>query len=282
MTRDLSTLTLVITGGARGIGLATAERFARHGARVAIGDRDADLAASVAERLGPRVVAAPLDVADPASWRTFLAAVAGLGPVDVLVNNAGVMPLGPILDEPDEVTRTIVDVNLHGVINGTKAVAPGMVQRGSGQIVNVSSAVGRLALADAATYSASKFAVVGFTEATRAELRPHGGEVGMVLPTVVGTELAAGLSSARGMKVVTAEDVAAVIESTVRNPKPELWVPRWTQGLSRATSVLPRRAQEAIAHALGADTILAEADPAARAAYEARARRGGERSRPTG
>jgi len=282
MTRDLSTLTLVVTGGARGIGLATAERFARLGARVAIGDRDADLAAAVAERLGPRVTSAPLDVTDPGSWRTFLAAVADLGPVDVLVNNAGVMPLGPVLEEPDDVTRTIVDVNLHGVINGTKAVAPGMVQRGSGHIVNVASAVGRLALADAATYSASKFAVVGFTEATRAELRPHGVEVGMVLPTVVRTELAAGVPSARGMKPVTAEDVAAVIESTVRDPKRELWVPRWTRGLTRATSVLPRRAQEAIAHALGADTILADVDPAARAAYEARARRSGERSRPTG
>ena len=281
MTRDLSTLTLIVTGGARGIGLATVEQFARHGARVAIGDRDADLAASVAERLGPRVVAAPLDVADPASWRTFLATVADLGPVDVLVNNAGVMPLGPILEEPDDVTRTIVDVNLHGVINGTKAVAPGMVRRGSGQIVNVASAVGRLALADAATYSASKFAVVGFTEATRAELRPHGVEVGMVLPTVVRTELAAGVPSARGMKPVTAEDVAAVIESTVRDPQPELWVPRWTRGLTRATSVLPRRAQEAIAHTLGADTILADVDPAARAAYEARARRSGEDSRQT-
>lgn len=280
MSRDLSTLTLVVTGGARGIGLATAERFARHGARVAIGDRDADLAESAAERLGPRVAAAPLDVTDPASWRTFLAAVAHLGPVDVLVNNAGVMPLGPVLDEPDDLTRTIVDVNLHGVINGTKAVAAGMIERGSGQIVNVASAVGRLALADAATYSASKFAVVGFTEATRAELRPLGVEVGMVLPTVVRTELAAGVPSARGMKPVTADDVAAVIESTVRHPRPELWVPRWARGLTRVTSALPRRAQEAIAHALGADTILAGVDPAARAAYEARARRSGESTRP--
>ena len=280
MSRDLSALTLVVTGGARGIGLATVERFARHGARVAVGDRDADLAAEVAARLGPRVAAAPLDVTDPASWRTFLAAVEHLGAVDVLVNNAGVMPLGPVLDEPDHVARTIVDVNLHGVINGTKAVVPAMVARGSGLVVNVASAVGRLATADAATYSASKFAVVGFTEAIRAELRPHGVDVSMVLPTVVRTELAAGVPSARGVKPVTADDVARVIEATVRRPRAELWVPRWSQGLTRATSVLPRRVQEAIAHAFKADTLLADVDPAARAAYEARARRGAETRRP--
>ncbi|MGZ4447131.1 MAG: SDR family oxidoreductase [Nocardioides sp.] len=275
-SRDLSSLTVLVTGGARGIGLATAERLSRHGARVAIGDRDADLAAEAAARLsdgGARVVSAPLDVTDPASWRSFLDAVSGLGPVDVLVNNAGVMPLGPVLQEPDEVTRTIVDVNLHGVINGTKAVVPGMVERGRGQVVNVASAVGRVAVADGATYSASKFAVVGFTEATRAELAPYGVEVGMVLPTVVRTELATGVDAARGVRAVTAEEVAEVVEAMVLHPRPEMWVPRWTQGLTRMTGLLPRRAQDAVAHAFGADRVLAQADHTARAAYEARARR---------
>jgi hypothetical protein len=98
----------------------------------------------------------------------------------------------------------------------------------------------------------------------------------MVLPTVVRTELAAGVPAARGVKPVTAEDVAKVIEATVRRPRAEMWVPRWTQGLTRATGLLPRRAQEAIAHALKADTVLADVDPAARAAYEARARRSSE------
>ena len=272
-SKDLSTLTVVVTGGARGIGRATAERLARHGARVAIGDRDGDLAADVARAIGRGVVAAPLDVTDPASWRRFLAAIADLGPVDVLVNNAGIMPLGPVLAESDEVARTIVDVNLHGVVNGTKAVAPGMVERGTGLIVNVASAVGRLAVAEGATYSASKFAVVGFSEATRAELRPYGVDVSMVLPTVVRTELAAGVPAARGVKPVSADDVARVIEATVRRPRPELWVPRWSQGLTKAVGVLPRRVQDAMARAFKADTVLAQADPAARAAYEARARR---------
>ncbi|RZI85160.1 MAG: SDR family NAD(P)-dependent oxidoreductase, partial [Microbacterium sp.] len=174
-TTDLSGLAVVVTGGARGIGRATVERLARAGARVAIGDRDAELAAAtaadVSRSTGNRVVSAPLDVGDPDSWSAFLGAVAEIGPVDVLVNNAGIMPLGSVLKESVAVTTAIVDVNLHGVINGTKAVAPGMADRGRGHIVNVASAVGRVAVPNGATYSASKFAVVGFSEATRAERR---------------------------------------------------------------------------------------------------------------
>lgn len=273
MPREISGLSVIVTGGARGIGRATVERFARQGAKVAIGDRDVDLAATVAAPYGDRVTAAALDVTDPASWREFLDAVAALGPFDVLVNNAGIMPLGSVLKEPDAVARAIVDVNLHGVINGTKAVASGMVERGTGHIVNVASAVGRLAVADGATYSASKFATVGFSEATRSELRPHGIDVTVVLPTVVQTELAAGVPAARGVKPVTADDVAKVIEQAVRSPKAEMWVPRWSQGLVKVTSMLPRKVQDAMARMTHADSVLAEADPAARAAYEERARR---------
>jgi len=277
MTRDIGALTVVVTGGARGIGRATAECFVREGARVAVGDLDGDLARSVAGELGQAsgsaVVGGALDVTDPASWTAFLAAVAELGPVDVLVNNAGVMPLGPVLDEPAAVQRAILDVNVHGVINGTKAVAPAMVERGRGHIVNVASAVGRAATPGGATYSASKFAVVGFSEATRLELRPHGVEVTVVLPTVVKTELSAGVPSARGVKPVTPEQVATVIADAVHRPRPELWVPTWTRGMVRATSLLPRRAQEAMARAMGADRVLLDADTAARKAYEERARR---------
>jgi len=276
---DLNGRVVVVTGGARGIGLATVERLARAGARVAAGDLDADLvvrtAGEVADRTGAVVLAGGLDVADPGSWEEFLATVAPLGPVDVLVNNAGIMPLGSVLEEPTDVARAIVDVNLHGVINGTKAVAPGMVDRGLGHIVNVASAVGRVAVAHGATYSASKFAVVGFTEATRAELAPAGVHVSMVLPTVVRTELAAGVPAARGVNPVSAEDVAEVIVETIQRPRAESWVPRWSKGVSRAADLMPQRAKEALAHLMKADSVLAEADDDARAAYEARVRRPG-------
>ncbi|WP_121258223.1 SDR family oxidoreductase [Nocardioides ferulae] len=273
MARQISGMSIIVTGGARGIGRATVERFARQGARVAIGDRDADLAAEVAASFGDRVAAAPLDVTDPASWQEFLGAVGHLGPFDVLVNNAGIMPLGSVLKESDDVARAIVDVNLHGVINGTKALAPGMSDRGRGHIVNVASAVGRVAVADGATYSASKFAVVGFSEALRSELAPSGIDVTVVLPTVVQTELAAGVPTARGVKAVTAEDVAKVIESALRRPRAELWVPRWVQGPTKAIQAMPRPVQDLLARALAADSVLRHADPAARAAYEDRARR---------
>lgn len=275
---ELPGLGIIITGGARGIGRATAERLRRAGARVAIGDLDGELAASVAADInaadsGPTVLAARLDVTDADSWRGFLTAVADLGPIDVLVNNAGIMPLGSFLKEPDEVTHAIVDVNLHGVINGSKAVAPGMIERGRGQIINVASAVGRAAMADGATYSASKFAVVGLSEALRAELAPVGVEVCAVLPTIVRTELSAGVPATRGVKPVTADDVATVIEQVIRKPKAEVWVPRWSKGVMATMNVVPRPVRDAVARAMKADRALSDADPAARAAYEARARR---------
>jgi short-subunit dehydrogenase len=270
--RDISGLTVVITGAARGIGEATAELLAAQGATVALGDLDTALVQQVAERIGHGAVGAHLDVTSPESWQEFLTAVGEVGPIDVLVNNAGIMPLGSVLKEPDAVARAIIDVNVHGVINGTKAVTPGMVERGHGHIVNVASAVGRIPVADGATYSASKFAAVGFSEAVRAELKPQGIDVSVVLPTVVQTELAAGVPTARGVKAVTAQDVAEVIATAIRTGHPELWVPRWVQGMTKATGVLPRWLQERIAAAFGADRVLADRDDTQRAAYEARVR----------
>ncbi|QYJ02518.1 SDR family oxidoreductase [Nocardioides panacisoli] len=264
---------IIVTGGARGIGRCVVERLARRGARVAVGDVDLDLAAEVVAPFGDRAAAASLDVTDPDSWQEFLRAVDHLGPFDVLVNNAGIMPLGSVLKEPDRVTRAIIDVNLLGPIHGTKAVAPGMVERGRGHVVNVASAVGRIAVPDGATYSASKHGVVGFSEATRQELEPHGVDVTVVLPTVVQTELAAGVPPTRGVRPVTPEEVAEVIESALERPRAELWVPRWSQGLSKSTLALPRFVQRALAKATRADAVLSAADSAARAAYEDRARR---------
>jgi NAD(P)-dependent dehydrogenase (short-subunit alcohol dehydrogenase family) len=274
MRRSVTDKAVIVTGGARGIGKATVERFARAGASVAVGDLDLDLARAAAAPFGDRVVAAELDVSSPDSWARFLEEVAALGPWDVLVNNAGIMPLGSLLKEPEALTRAIFDVNVHGVINGTKAVAPGMVERSQGHIVNVASAVGRLAVADGATYSASKFAVVGFTEAIRAELAPQGVDVSMVLPTVVKTELAAGVPAARGMKPVTADEVAQAIVDVVRHPRAEVWIPRWVQAPTKFAQTLPRRVQSALDKLSDSRDLLSRADPAARAAYEERARRG--------
>lgn len=273
MTRQIEGTAVIVTGGARGIGRATVERLARAGASVAVGDLDPDLLDDVTAEFGSRVMAAHLDVTDPASWRTFLESVADLGPWDVLVNNAGIMPLGSVLKEEDALTRAIFEVNVHGPINGIKAVAPAMVERGQGHIVNVSSAVGRVPVPDAATYSASKFAVVGFSEALRMELAPSGVDVSLILPAVVQTELSDGVPQAKGMKPVTPEDVAAAIESVIREPRPEVWVPNWTQALTKITQAMPRRFQDFVDRTTNASQLLAGVDPAARAAYEERVRR---------
>ena len=206
---ELRGTTVAITGGARGIGRATAARLAAAGARVVIGDRDTDLVAEVAAGLGIRGLA--LDVTSPESWHAFAEAA---GAVDVLVNNAGIMPLGPLVDEPDEVTRAILEVNVLGVIHGTKAFAPGMIERGAGQFVNVASAAGRVAIAHGATYSRLE------VRRRRASARRCGSSsprtastVSVVLPTVVRTELATGVPQARFVTSVEADDVAAVIEA---------------------------------------------------------------------
>lgn len=270
VSRMVSGMSVIVTGGARGIGRATVERFAGLGARVAVGDRDADVAAEVAAELGDRVVAAPLDISDPASWASFLTAVAHLEPFDVLVNNAGIMPLGPILEEDDAVTRAIFEVNVLGMINGVKAVAPAMVERGSGHIVNVSSAVGRVPVAGGASYSASKAAVVGFSEAIRGELAPSGVDVTLVLPSVVDTDLAAGVPAGRGMQRVTPGEVAEVIVSAAQRPRPELWVPRWVHGAVKVTNALPYRLQQALTKSSG--DVLGGADFSKRQAYEEKVR----------
>jgi len=273
MSRPIEAMSVIVTGGARGIGRATVERLARAGASVAVGDLDPDLLDEVTAEFGSRVVAAHLDVTDPTSWRSFLDSVADLGPWDVLVNNAGIMPLGSVLKEEDALTRAIFEVNVHGPINGIKAVAPAMVERGRGHIVNVASAVGRVPVPDAATYSASKFAVVGFSEALRMELAPSGVDVSLILPAVVQTELADGVPQAFGMKPVTASDVAEAIESVIRDPRPEVWVPNWTQTLTKITQAMPRRFQDFVDRVTNASQLLAGVDPAARAAYEERVRR---------
>ena len=166
-------LHVAITGGARGIGAATAERLRREGARVTLGDVDVAPLEATAARLG--AVGLALDVTDRASFTAFLdGAEAAQGPVDVLINNAGIMPIGPFLEESDEVARRQFEINVHGVILGMKIALPRMLARGSGHIVNLASAAGRIALPGEATYVATKHAVVGLSEAMRWELEGTG------------------------------------------------------------------------------------------------------------
>lgn len=271
--RDLRGTVVAITGAGRGIGLATAGRFADAGARVVIGDLDDDVAAKAAAQVGGGAEGFVVDVADRASFAAFLAQAEALGPVEVLVNNAGIMPLSPLVEQSDESIDKILEVNLRAVITGTQLAARTMLERGHGHVVNVASAVGRIGMAGGAVYSASKFGVVGFSEAMAAELASGGVDVSVVLPTVVATELGAGVQATRGMRACKPEEVADAILSVARRPRFETWVPGYAKGIFYSSNTLPRRARDAVSHAMGADTSLSKVDLEARAEYERRAGR---------
>jgi NADP-dependent 3-hydroxy acid dehydrogenase YdfG len=263
---------VAITGGARGIGRCTAQALIRRGARVAIGDIHADLAEKTATELGGNAVAFELDVTDRDSFSRFLdEAENELGPIDVIINNAGIMPIGPFVEETDETARTMIDINLHGVIFGTKLALERMLPRGSGHIVNIASQAGKAGLPGGATYCATKHAVVGLSEAVRLENIDKGIEVSCVMPAVVNTELGSGLTDTRGVKKLEPEEVAEAIVEAIETNRFDVWVPRSTAGISAILSLVPRSGREAIARLLKADKVLAEADEQERAAYEERA-----------
>jgi short-subunit dehydrogenase len=263
-----------VTGGARGIGREIARALLREGMKVAIGDLDVELAQRTAEELGPNAVALPLDVTRRDSFERFVDETEEkLGPLDVLVNNAGIMPLGRFLDESDATAQRMIDINLHGVIWGMKIVLPRMVARNRGHVVNLASQAGRYGTPGGATYSATKHAVIGLSEAVRAELRQEGADVDVsyVLPYAVNTELGLGLEEARGFTKLEPEEVAEVIIEGLRNREVEIWVPRRSKATYRFTTLLPRRMSEGLARALKADRVLAGADANARRGYEVRA-----------
>ncbi len=137
--------------------------------KVAIGDLDERGRRPTAEELGASAIALPLDVTDRDSFAAFLdGAEQQLGPLDVLVNNAGIMQVGRFIDEDDLTARRMIDINLHGVILGMKLALERMIPRDRGHIVNISSQAGKFGAPGGATYSATKHAVVGLTEAIRA------------------------------------------------------------------------------------------------------------------
>jgi short-subunit dehydrogenase len=274
--RILAGQSAAITGAARGIGRATAEAFLAVGMRVAIGDVDLAAAEQTASALGPRTVALPLDVTDRDSFTRFLdAAEEQLGPLDVLVNNAGIMPVGRFLDEDDLAARRTIDINVHGVLLGMKLALARMVPRDRGHVVNIASQAGKFGTAGIATYSASKHAVVGLTEAVRAELRLMSTHVDLsyVMPYIVNTELGGGLGHARGFHNVEPSEVADAIVEALQHGTVEVWVPRSTRRTYRLGTLLPRSVAEGIGRVTKVDRVIADADMQARRDYELRAAR---------
>jgi NADP-dependent 3-hydroxy acid dehydrogenase YdfG len=270
--RVLTGQVAAITGAARGIGKATAEAFVRQGMKVAIGDLDIEEARRTADQLGAGTIALELNVTERDSVERFVEeAEKQLGPIDVFVNNAGIMQLGSFLEESDATAQRQIDINVTGVLYGMKVVLPRFTQRNRGHLVNIASTAGKAGFPGGATYCGTKHFVVGVSEAVRAELRETPIEVSCVMPGIVNTELASGLQQARGVKNVNPEDVANGIVEALQRPHFDVYVPKSIGPINKVMGLLPRAGREGVARALKADKVLAQADPNARKGYELRA-----------
>jgi NAD(P)-dependent dehydrogenase (short-subunit alcohol dehydrogenase family) len=242
---------IAITGGARGIGLATATLLHGLGAKVAIGDIDRSAVREAGSQLDLKV-GRRLDVTDRRSFTDFLDTVEDrLGPVDVVVNNAGIVAVGSAVDETDAVTRRVLDVNVYGVILGTKLAANRMLPRGRGHIINIASLGSVLPAEGIATYCATKHAVLGYTDTVRMENRGSGVHFSAILPTLTNTEMIAGVGRGKGFKNAEPDDVARAIAGVIAKPKPRVFVPRSIGRAVTAQGFMPLRAREATARALG-------------------------------
>ncbi|BAX97284.1 putative short-chain dehydrogenase/reductase [Mycobacteroides stephanolepidis] len=276
-TRSLNGKVVAVTGGARGIGRATAEAFLRAGAQVALGDIDTELvektAAGLAALTGGRVCGLHLDVRDRKSFAAFFdGAEKQLGQLDVLVNNAGIMPTGLFVDEDDAVTDRMVEINLGGVLNGSKLALQRFGRRG-GHIINVASLAGVGAYPGLATYCATKHAVVGFSETLHLEVARSGIAVTAVLPGLVRTELSAGNSTPRWLRPigeVEPKEVAAAIVSAAKRPQIKITVPKVLGGILKTMSLIPMRARHRIEHVAHFDTVFTNVDVNAREIYHRR------------
>jgi NADP-dependent 3-hydroxy acid dehydrogenase YdfG len=230
--RPLTGKVALVTGASSGIGEATAVALAEAGAAVAIGARRKDRLEALAARLrhgGSTVLELDLDVTDESACTDAVRRTrAELGGLDVLVNNAGVMLLGTIVGADPEDWRRMMSTNVLGLMYMTHAAIGGMVEQGSGDVVNISSVAGRTARKGAGVYNASKWAVNAFSESLRQEVTGRGVRIGLVEPGAVDTELrehitqpeakAAADQMTASMRALTSEDVARAVVYLVTQP----------------------------------------------------------------
>lgn len=184
----------LVTGGARGIGYSIAELLAKRGALVVIADLDGAAARAAAERIGQGACGRPLDVGDADAYRALVDELERtVGPLDIVVNNAGIMPVGPLLDEDLAVAAATLRVNFWAHYHSFQIVAPRMIARGRGHFINITSAAGAIHSPGLSTYVAAKHAATGFARSAREELVGTGVTLTAVLPAAVRTQLVDGI-----------------------------------------------------------------------------------------
>ncbi len=256
----------VVTGAARGIGEAIARELHCAGYHVVIGDlqRADELVRSLGERAWARV----LDVTKPESIAALVEEVEQLGPIEVWINNAGVMPSAAFASQDMSLASATIDVNYRGMLSCTRQVLPRMLARKRGHVVNIASATAVHPIAGLAVYSGTKAAVLGFSRALRRELRETGVSVSVVLPYLADTAMGAGIRSQPGFRAVTPQDVAARVRKVVGSRAFVSFVPASLQYLSALMNALPLWLRDLIDDLLATDRIGLGGDLMARASYD--------------
>ncbi|MCM3226418.1 3-ketoacyl-ACP reductase [Terribacillus saccharophilus] len=220
MAQSLQGKKAIITGGGRGIGKAIAEALAAEGAHVGLIGRSEEHIKAVTENLGE--VKTAYAAADVSSLEDVTAAVNKvkdeLGGIDILINNAGIAKFGGFMDLDPEEWKHIIDVNLMGVYNVTRAVLPDLIEQKSGDIINISSTAGQKGAPATSAYSASKFGVLGLTESLAMEVRKHNIRVTALTPSTVATDLAFEnkLTDGNPEKVMQSEDIAEFVVAQLK------------------------------------------------------------------
>jgi NAD(P)-dependent dehydrogenase (short-subunit alcohol dehydrogenase family) len=265
---DLKGKVIAITGGGRGIGFATASALRDRGADLALGDIDTEAVEKSAADLGCH--SDTLDVTDPASFESFLDGVEReLGPVDVLINNAGIMPVGPLIDYDVSMIRRNFEIDLIAVVTGSQLAARRMVPRRSGHIVNIASVAGRLPVPGLTIYNGAKAGVLAFSEALNAELSRSGVRVSTVSPTFTRTGLISGIRTNKFIQTIGPDEVAERVVRTVARPKVHATAPD-SMGWVHGNSVMPQVLKRVSSRMTGLDTMFLSYDSTERADYDHR------------
>ncbi len=221
--------------------------------------------------LGDRVRGYPLDVSDRDSFAAFLDKARGGGHVDVLINNAGVMPIGGFLEQSEQALRSAIEVNVYGVVTGCRLVLPEMIEHGSGHIINIASLAGLMPVPGQSVYAGTKSAVISLSSALADEFAARGVQVSVVMPPFTRTELISGTAQTRSNKPVEPAAIATAIVKALDRPRTHVTVPGGIRFVLGPVGLLGPRGRRWVGRRFGTDKVFLEFDAAARSGYERRA-----------